>query len=196
MQYMFLVGGFAESEVLQKHIRDAFSHRVRVVIPQGTGLAILRGAVQFGLDPGIVTVRRSRLTYGVGVLNRFNPTEHPREKRVTAAGGEWCADVLDRFVGVDESVAVGDVVVRSYTPATPKQSTVILHLPLLPQFVTEPGVDRVGTLHLDLGPPSSTTPPSREISVHMRFGDTEVKASAVDHLTGRCVKADIDFLTL
>ncbi|XP_050700037.1 heat shock 70 kDa protein 12A-like isoform X2 [Eriocheir sinensis] len=203
LQYMFLVGGFAESEVLQKHIRDAFSHRVRVVIPQGTGLAILRGAVQFGLDPGIVTVRRSRLTYGVGVLNRFNPAEHPREKRVTAAGGEWCADVLDRFVGVDESVAVGDVVVRSYTPATPKQSTVILHLYATERhdvkFVTEPGVDRVGTLHLDLGPPSSTTsttPPSREISVHMRFGDTEVKASAVDHLTGHCVKADIDFLTL
>lgn len=92
------------------------------------GLAILRGAVQFGLDPGVVTVRRSRLTYGVGVLNRYQRGIHPSEKRVVAAGSEWCADVLDRFVVVDESVAVGDVVVRSYTPATPAQTTVILHL--------------------------------------------------------------------
>lgn len=30
----------------------------------------------------------------------------------------------------------------------------------------------------------------------MKFGDTEVKASAVDHLTGQCVRANIDFLTL
>ena len=92
------------------------------------GLAILRGAVQFGLDPTVVTVRRSRLTYGVGVLNRFDKNTHPQDKRVVAAGSEWCADVLDRFVCVDESVAVGDVVARSYTPATPGQTTVILHL--------------------------------------------------------------------
>ena len=92
------------------------------------GLAILRGAVQFGLDPTVVTVRRSRLSYGVGVLNKFDKNVHPIEKRVVAAGCEWCADVLDRFVDVDESVAVGDVVARSYTPATPAQKTVILHL--------------------------------------------------------------------
>lgn len=36
----------------------------------------------------------------------------------------------------------------------------------------------------------------REISVHLKFGDTEVKASAVDHLTGKCVKANFDFLSL
>ncbi|XP_042887588.1 uncharacterized protein LOC122263281 isoform X2 [Penaeus japonicus] len=216
LQYMFLVGGFAESELLQKHIRDVFGHRVNVIIPQGMGLAILRGAVQFGLDPGVVTVRRSRLTYGVGVLNRFQHGMHPPDKRVVAAGAEWCADVLDRFVAVDESVAVGDVVVRSYTPATPAQSTVILHLYATERhdakFVTEDGVRRVGTLHLDLGspPPPLPPPPSpssgaeedsippqrREITVHMKFGDTEVKASAVDHLTGQCVRANIDFLTL
>ncbi|XP_063598822.1 uncharacterized protein LOC134775279 isoform X2 [Penaeus indicus] len=213
LQYMFLVGGFAESELLQKHIRDVFGHRVNVIIPQGMGLAILRGAVQFGLDPGVVTVRRSRLTYGVGVLNRFQHGMHPPDKRVVAAGAEWCADVLDRFVAVDESVAVGDVVVRSYTPATPAQSTVILHLYATERhdakFVTEDGVRRVGTLHLDLGSPPPLPPPSpspgteedslpqrREITVHMKFGDTEVKASAVDHLTGQCVRANIDFLTL
>ncbi|XP_071528286.1 uncharacterized protein [Panulirus ornatus] len=204
LQYMFLVGGFAESELLQKHIRDTFGHRVNVIIPQGMGLAILRGAVQFGLDPGVVTVRRSRLTYGVGVLNRYQRGIHPTEKRVVAAGSEWCADVLDRFVVVDESVAVGDVVVRSYTPATPAQTTVILHLYAThchnAKFVTEDGVQRVGTLHLDLGPTShhhqDPSKARREITVHMKFGDTEVKASAVDHLTGQCVKANIDFLTL
>ncbi|XP_066980915.1 uncharacterized protein [Macrobrachium rosenbergii] len=203
LQYMFLVGGFAESELLQKHIRDTFGHRVNVIIPQGMGLAILRGAVQFGLDPGVVTVRRSRLTYGVGVLNRYQRGVHPPDKRVVAAGSEWCADVLDRFVAVDESVAVGDVVVRPYTPATPGQSTVILHLYAThrhdAKFVTEDGVQRVGTLHLELGNPQDDNElrsGRREITVHMKFGDTEVKASAIDHLTGQVVRANIDFLAL
>jgi len=52
----------------------------------------------------------------------------PQDKRVYAAGTDWCADVLDVFVSVDESVAVGDVVSRSYTPATKGQATVVLHL--------------------------------------------------------------------
>ena len=47
---------------------------------------------------------------------------------MVAAGADWCADVLDVFVRLDESVAVGDVVSRSYTPATSKQATVVLHL--------------------------------------------------------------------
>ncbi|XP_076061934.1 uncharacterized protein LOC143037499 isoform X2 [Oratosquilla oratoria] len=206
LRYLFLVGGFAESELLQRHVRDAFGHRVHVIIPQGMGLATLRGAVQFGLDPGVVTVRRSRLTYGVGVLNRFQASLHPPEKRVVSGGAEWCADVLDRFVTVDESVAVGDVVTRSYTPATHGQTTVILHLYATPRhdakFVTEEEVRRVGTLHLDLGTFPKTSPihnassSRREITVHMKFGDTEVSASAVDLSSGTCVSARLDFLTL
>ena len=36
----------------------------------------------------------------------------------------------------------------------------------------------------------------REISVHFSFGDTEVKASAIDHGSGRVVKASFDLCTL
>ncbi len=36
VDYMFLVGGFAESPVLQKHLRDAFADKkIQVIIPQG-----------------------------------------------------------------------------------------------------------------------------------------------------------------
>ena len=47
---------------------------------------------------------------------------------MVAAGADWCADVLDVFVRLDESVALGDVVSRSYTPATAHQASVVLHL--------------------------------------------------------------------
>ena len=35
------------------------------------GFVMFSGAVCFGLDPTVVHVRKSRLTYGVGVLNRY-----------------------------------------------------------------------------------------------------------------------------
>ena len=68
---MFLVGGFAESPFLQQELRRSFGNSMRIIIPQDVALTILKGAVLFGLDPTVVTVRRSRLTYGIGVLNRF-----------------------------------------------------------------------------------------------------------------------------
>ena len=48
------------------------------VFRQEVSLAILRGAVLFGLDPSVIQVRRSTMTYGVGVLNKFMRGIHPQ----------------------------------------------------------------------------------------------------------------------
>lgn len=40
---MFLVGGFAESAILQQEILKEFGSFFKVIIPQGVGLAILKG---------------------------------------------------------------------------------------------------------------------------------------------------------
>lgn len=198
--YLFLVGGFAESQVLQYAIRGSFSHRLKVVIPQGVSLAILRGAVLFGLDPGIVNIRRSRMTYGVGVLNRFVHGYHLPEKMVVKDGVEWCTDVFDRFVLADQSVAQGDVVVRSYAPARSSQSKSVIHIFSSSshnvRYVTDEGVKKCGTLVLDL--PRSTAEirgAKREIQTRMMFGETEIKVTALDVATGKCVRAEIDFLS-
>ena len=43
IQYLFLVGGFAESPILQHEIRRAFSSILKVIIPQDVSLTILKG---------------------------------------------------------------------------------------------------------------------------------------------------------
>ena len=117
-------------------------------------------------------------------------------------------------------VAVGDVVVRSYTPARAGQRSTIIHVYCSeraePAFVTDVGVRRCGTLCLDLtdtlyhhadpaADRSGSPPPPpghgssgrrgrREIRARMTFGDTEIRVDAVDLTTGRCVRAGIDFL--
>ncbi|KAL3183030.1 hypothetical protein MRX96_006819 [Rhipicephalus microplus] len=184
--------------MLQKELREAFTPHTRVIIPQGVSLAILRGAVLFGLDPMVVNVRRSRLTYGVGVLNRFVHGVHPPSKLVVKDGIEWCADVFDAFVLADQSVGQGDAVVRSYTPAKSGQTRSIIHVYCSERddvrFITDPGVVRCGTLVLDLSDTRHTPLRRREIQARMVFGETEIKVSALDVATQKCVRADIDFL--
>ncbi len=119
-----------------------------MIIPQDVSLTILKGAVLFGLDPTIVNVRRSRLTYGVSVLNRFISDYHPIEKKIVKDNIEWCADIFDKFVLVDQSIGLGDIVIRKYTPARYNQAQCIISFYCSesdkPIYVTDPGVRKIG----------------------------------------------------
>ncbi|XP_041074229.1 heat shock 70 kDa protein 12B isoform X1 [Polyodon spathula] len=202
VRFLFLVGGFAESSMLQHAVQSAFGRTCRIIIPQDVGLTILKGAVLFGLDPTVVRVRRCPLTYGVGVLNKFVEGKHPRDKLLVKEGRDWCTDILDRFVAVDQSVALGEVVQRSYTPARPGQRRIIINIYCCSSdevvYITDPGVRKCGTINLDLPEAKETSLPHkgrREIRASMQFGDTEIKVTAVDMVTSKSVRAAIDFLS-
>ncbi|XP_067833369.1 LOW QUALITY PROTEIN: heat shock 70 kDa protein 12B, partial [Heptranchias perlo] len=201
VKFLFLVGGFAESPILQQAVQQAFGNICRVIIPQDVGLTILKGAVLFGLDPTIVRVRRSPLTYGVGVLNKFVEGKHPEEKRLVKEGTHWCTDIFDRFVSVDQSVALGEVVHRSYTPARHGQRRIIINIYCAGRddilYISDPEVRKCGTVSLDL-PGTDIPSPGigrREIRTSMQFGDTEIKVTALDVVTSKTVRASIDFLS-
>ena len=165
----------------------------------------------FGLDPTVVTVRKSRLTYGVGVLNRFIRGVHPETKLVRRGGGEthqpeaeWCRDVFDQFVVADQSVGLGDTVLRRYTPAEHGQAVTVIHIYSSETsdvlFVTDSGVQRCGSLRLELPSAADESVDERGgsrrrvIQTRMTFGDTEIKVWALDVASGRSVRAAIDFL--
>lgn len=154
-------------------------------------------------------MRRCPLTYGVGVLNRFVEGRHPRDKLLIKDGREWCTDILDRFVSVDQSVALGEVVRRSYTPARLGQRKIIINIYCSTTddvtYISDPGVRKCGTITLDLPEPlpllgavggaGGGAPERREIRATMQFGDTEIKVTAVDVMSNRSVRASIDFLS-
>lgn len=198
LKYLFLVGGFAESPMLQHFVRQEFGDILKVIIPQGVGLSILKGAVLYGLDPSVVSIRRCRLTYGVGVLNKFDENKHPQDKLFTKDGMNWCSDVFDKFVVINQPLRAGDTVVRSYTPAKIDQKLSIINIYASDkkdvQFITDPSVRKCGTLSLDLSTESPITPTRREIQTIMSFADTEIRMTALDVLTGKSVKSTIDFL--
>ncbi|PWA27155.1 hypothetical protein CCH79_00011613 [Gambusia affinis] len=213
IRFLFLVGGFAESSMLQKAVQKALGRTCRIIIPHDVGLTILKGAVLFGLDPTVVRVRRCPVTYGVGVLNRFVEGRHPRDKLLIKDGREWCTDIFDRFVSIDQSVALGEVVRRSYTPARVGQRKIIINIYCSATddvtYISDPGVRKCGTITLDLpeplvppgavgGPEAGAvieSPERREIRATMQFGDTEIKVTAIDVMSNRSVRASIDFLS-
>lgn len=196
IEYLFLVGGFAESAVLQDAIRNPFRSSLRVIIPQDVSLSILKGAVMYGHDPTLVHIRRSALTYGVGCLNRFIPGKHPPEKKVIKDGVEWCTGAFDGFVFSDQAVSLGHVVTRSYSPAQAGQKSTVITLFASEKesvyFVSDPGCYKVGELKLEM--PDTTGGKSRELRMSMVFGDTEISVEAMDMTSGQKSHSYVDFL--
>ena len=47
LKYMFLVGGFAESPILQREMRHEFGARLKVLIPQDVALTVLKGLLTY-----------------------------------------------------------------------------------------------------------------------------------------------------
>lgn len=142
------------------------------------------------------------MTYGVGVLNRYNPKKHPLKKKVSRQGIDWCTDIFDKYVVVDEPVTIGDIILRSYTPARKDQRLIQINIYCSenkdPKFITEPGVYKVGTVTLHLSNTSDDecdVPKRREIQTRMQFGETEIRVCALDVSTGENIQSTVDFLS-
>jgi len=56
------------------------------------------GAVCFGLDPTVVTVRKCRLTYGLGVMTRFARGVHSEDKLVRRPDAAGARRLIDSVV--------------------------------------------------------------------------------------------------
>jgi hypothetical protein len=118
--YIFLVGGFGGSQLLLKRLVATFASEAnpkknvkKVIQPSTPGMAVISGAVLLGKDPSLIRIRKMRATYGIGATVPFVTGTHKEAKKTTLRDkpGEWCKDVLDKFVSTGEEVLVDQTLV-------------------------------------------------------------------------------------
>lgn len=189
IKYAFLVGGFAQSDVLRHKLKEALQPETLVVIPATPHLAVLNGAALFGLEPTIVQCRRAMRSYGIGVVAQLEPSLQAQLKPTTISknGQQWCCGVLDRFVSVNQPVGLFESVTRRYRPVFEDQAFCLLHIYSTESeavhLVTDSCVRKCGTIYLELQSDKTegTLNPAikqimhREIEAQMYFGQTEIK---------------------
>lgn len=191
---ILMVGGFSESPLLQKRIREEFPS-CRVIIPQEAGLAVLKGAVIFGHQPATIAARIAKYTYGISVMTKFDRNKHPMSKMKMIEGKEKCKDVFDKHVSIGQLLEIDDVQSeKSYWPLYDDQTQVSLRVftstDEQPAFVDDPGCCYLGKLTVDVPKHGS----DKEISSSFTFGGTELKVQAVVKSTGETTCANFDFL--
>ena len=192
---MLLVGGFADSALLQEELRNQFSKRYRILVPRNAVTAVLKGAVLFGKNPAKITERVVGATYGVRCCKQFDKRIHSEENRFLADGREMCKDIFSCLVKENETVRLGENVSEVYSPTFANDTlfTVTFHVADNPavRFVTDQGVTKIGSVNVQS--PDTSLGLEREIEVTLHFGGTEIVSTAVEKSNGKKVQTTLDF---
>ena len=194
---LFMVGGFAESPILQQAIQQAFSSRCKILIPNYASIAVVQGATMFGQKPTIVSSRVMATTYGYGTNERFNPEIHPLDKKDVIEGIAWCKDVFCAVVKENDFVKVGEKKSFTQVPLESKQTS--LRVPFFTsadpnaKYITDSSVGpSIGKVIVKS--PDTSQGRDRTIEVCMFFGETEIKVTAIDKTSRNTATAYLDFL--
>ena len=194
---ILLVGGFAESPMLQHAIRSTFFDK-KIVIPKEAGLAVVKGAVVFGYNPSLITERVSKYTYGIAVNPRFNEGIHDPAKKFFVDGICHCKDVFSRFVTIGQTVKFGEPQgFNKYIPLRDESTDIDVEIyacvEKAPMYVTDKGCSRLGHFIvkvLDRSVPRD----ERKFLVKFTFSGTEIEVTAVEERTGEETSVFVNFL--
>lgn len=180
IETIILVGGFGESRLLQTELRNAFP-RINILTPSNPSSAVVEGAVEFGHCPEKIRYRMSPYTYGVSTTSKFLHWKHPISKLLKIEGKEYCNDIFDIHVTLDQLVETGSPISNeTYVPLYPNQT--VLSLPVVssesknPIFVDDKGCKIIGRFEISI--PNTLSGYQRDVNVKMIFSGTELKVEA------------------
>ncbi|XP_049340670.1 heat shock 70 kDa protein 12A-like [Astyanax mexicanus] len=187
ISYMFLVGGFALSPYVYSFVKEKFEGRCKVLCPADAQMAVLNGAVTFGMRQNVVESRISRYTYGIKIVEEFDQTRHRgKRKYVTKEGKAYCNDCFHCFVKKNESVSFDEVSEFDFNPVERDQKHVQFDLYYTEsksaRFVDEPGMVKIGSLAVSMPGIKSGSP--RTLKLQVKVGCPEMQVTFIDVNTG------------
>ena len=190
---IFLVGGFANSR-LQEDIKKEFRGKYCVTFPTDPTDAVVKGAVMVALTTAATKRRVLRTTYGADCSRNFARGKHPEEKKFLVNGKEKCRDLFNCFVKESDTVEHGQEISVRYRPRDGNETKIryTFYAARSPdtEFVTDPGVTKIGSLSVHS--PDTTQGLDRDILISMYFRGTEIIATAWDVTSGNRAQTTLD----
>ncbi|KAI9277976.1 hypothetical protein BC943DRAFT_364059 [Umbelopsis sp. AD052] len=186
LEAIFLVGGFGQSNYLFRRVEEVFANRVGMIgVPPRGELAVVRGAVYFGLNPQIVTERVSRRTYGVETRMLYQPGLDPIEYSVVGADNRlFCRQRFSVYVHKGQSVKVDECISKNFVISYPNDTDSDLYAfdgdGPAPRLTTHHLVKKVSQFPIRMPSLDGVKPGDKvNMTIRMFFGLTEIKIECV-----------------
>ena len=176
---ILLVGGFAESSLLFSEFKKRFAS-VKIMVNRSSSpwLSVLKGAIVFARH-NLIHTRKMCQTLGIETWDAFKPGVHRESYKTVIDGRELCKHRFSKFVEVNESVKVSDVIERNYYPVSNKEKKSVIKIygcQRNVEYIDDAGCYLVGVITVDL--PEYEFDVSRNIRVVMQVSGTEITVSA------------------
>ncbi|XP_014885413.1 heat shock 70 kDa protein 12A-like [Poecilia latipinna] len=196
IKYILLVGGYADSEILPNHITDAFIDDCKILCPFKPQEAIVKGAVEFGRNKGVVASRKNPFTYGLGISQRFDKFRHRDDKKYTNKDGVWCRDIFMKLVDVGEDVRWNETREHILYPVEAAEKAMSFSFYRTKKkhvtYIDESDTEEIGSLVVES--PDTTFGLDREIRLKIKFGFTEMTATGTDRESGSTQTIKLNFM--
>ena len=176
INHIILVGGFAANNLLLQKIKSLFAKN-SVIRGKDPHLAVLKGAVQYGIHRKLIKSRKMRQTIGLETCVAFKSGIHKEKRKVQINGQNYCKIFLP-CVEINNSIAQDEKFERIFKPLTAGSScSIILYGSASNSVVYVTGEERpIANIVIDKV--DSLPSQDRGILVTIRFGGTEVQVSA------------------
>ena len=112
-----MVGGYSSNEVLVSLIKGGLNNILHVLRPTKPSLAIMNGAVIFGMNPYIIMERKAKYTIGVGFSEIWKESKHSEmgKKIFNSEIGKYqCKDCFSKFITINQNLKLNEVISHSY----------------------------------------------------------------------------------
>jgi hypothetical protein len=201
ISYIFLVGGFAQSNVMRAAVQNmADELAIPLIVPNHCELCVINGAVDYGINPTIIVSRIVKYSYGYMMwwprwqLRAF---EIPFSTVSNKLGTH-----VNRFTPLckkGDSIEVGKIVEAECFAADEYITEVTIRLMRTESsaeliFDEDPCLMFCGTVTIPT--PTNSSQSSRRITLQCNFGSTEVRFTVTNEKTGVSSGAKMEFATL
>ena len=197
IETIIFVGGYCSNEILIEILQNFLQNRIKTFLqPSKPCLAIMEGAVLFGINPKIIESRIAKYTLGVNFNAFWDDKKHSDfgqkyiddETRL-----EMCYNCFDKFIEINQKLELDKTITHIYNSKDPRYCSFNFYktLKTSPIFTFENGMEKFGQLILDAK--KDYPYGEREIKVTMKFGGTFIDVNAIHVKSGNEIKATLTF---
>ena len=195
---IIFVGGYCSNEILVNLIKNNLKKITTYLQPSNPSLAIMEGAVLFGIEPSTINIRKAKYTIGKGVYMEWDDKKHLEkgEKIYFPDFQKWfCNNCFEKFIEINQDLKYEESFSKiSFISKGHKKITMEFYKTTKenPIFTFEEGVIKIGECHLVLDEIFENKN-ERKIKTTLKFGGTFIDVTGIHLKTGKTVKTTLTF---
>ncbi len=191
---VIFVGGYCQNDLLISSIKKNLPKMI-CLKPSNPSIAVMQGAVIFGIRSDIINIRKAKYTIGVSTNEIWDEKKHKNgDKYFDKDNNVWrCRNCFSKFIEKGQNIFFGEEIKKNFIMVSPRTVNLQVYKTnkLNPSFVFEEGIEKIGEFILDAGKDYPIG--ERDLIETMKLGGTYLDYEAIHLKSGEKIKAILQF---